>query len=122
MRACFASETSGGAMPNYCPFCAAPLAPTGDAFCGECRGQLDEAPPPGSTPADIEVRRKISTGVSGELTPVDLMICIFLPLIGLIVGAMRQGRGQPSGTRMLQISGVSMALRIGLWFLFSLLR
>lgn len=64
-------------MPHHCPFCAAPLAPTGDAFCGVCRGQLDEAPPAGSTPADLEIRRKISSGSSGWWS-------IVLLLFGLI--------------------------------------
>jgi hypothetical protein len=52
-------------MPTHCPFCAAPLSPTGDAFCGVCRGQLDEAPPAGSTPEDLELRRKIFSGDPG---------------------------------------------------------
>ena len=63
-------------MPTHCPFCAAPLAPTGDAFCGECRGQLDEAPPAGSTPADLALRRKIFNGDPGWGAKIFLMAAL----------------------------------------------
>lgn len=99
-------------MPNYCPYCAAPLAPTGDAFCGECRGQLDEAPPIGSTPADLEVRKKITGLRPEDLTGVDLLVCILLPLVGLIVGGVRVIQGRSSGNKMLLLSGVTMVVQI----------
>ena len=98
-------------MPTHCPFCAAPLAPTGDAFCGECRGQLDEAPPAGSTAADLELRRRISSGGAAELTGVDLFLCILFPLIGMIVGGVRVMQGTPSGVKMLVLSGVMMVVQ-----------
>jgi hypothetical protein len=105
-------------MPNYCPYCEAPLAPTNDAFCGECRGQLDEAPPPHSTPAEIELRRKLSGEAAEDLTTVDLIVCVILPLVGLIVGGVRVIQGRSSGNRMLLLSGVMVVVQI---FLRSLL-
>ena len=97
-------------MPTYCPFCAAPLAPTGDAFCGECRGQLDEAPPAGSTLADLEIRRKISSG-SGQLTWGDLFVCILFPLIGMILGGVRAFQGNPAGVKLIALSGAMMVVQ-----------
>lgn len=100
-------------MPTHCPFCAAPLAPTGDAFCGECRGQLDEAPPAGTTPADLELRRRISTGGGAdELTGFYVWICILFPLVGLIAGVVRVFEGKPSGAKMLLISGLMAVVQI----------
>ena len=61
-------------MPPHCPFCAAPLSPTGDAFCGECRGQLDEAPPTDLSPADLEIRRKIASGSANGMTRILLLV------------------------------------------------
>jgi hypothetical protein len=63
-------------MPTYCPFCAAPLAPTGDAFCSQCRGQLDEAPPADLTPADLEIRRKIANTGYGSAARIFLVVAL----------------------------------------------
>ena len=74
------------------------------------------------TPAEIEWQRKIASGPSGDLTPIDLMICVCMPIVGLIVGGVRLSQGKPSGNKMLLISGVMLVVQIFFRLLFALAR
>ena len=53
------------------------------------------------------------------LTSTDTAICVFLPVVGLIMGAIRWRQRRPTARRMLLLSGsmlvVWIALRVVIW-------
>jgi hypothetical protein len=51
--------------------------------------------------ADQRAERPFTGGV---LSTVDWIVCILLPVIGLIVGFVRSSQGKPTGTKMVLIS------------------
>jgi hypothetical protein len=43
-------------------------------------------------------------GKDANLTPVDWVVCLLLPVIGLILGVIRLVQGKPSGRKMVAVS------------------
>lgn len=59
-----------------------------------------------------EVTGPPSAPLHGQLTGVDLAVCVLLPVIGLIAGVLRLIRGEPTAGRMLLVSGTVLLLII----------
>ena len=58
-------------MPDNCPHCGAPLPFVVDAYCPECREELDESPPgPGH---ESRVPAPAATGQAEPLSPLAAM-------------------------------------------------
>jgi hypothetical protein len=52
---------------------------------------------------------------------IEVLVCIFMPCIGFVLGLLARGRGRPrAGNRMLLISAVAAVVGIGLRLLYSL--
>ena len=54
---------------------------------------------------------------SAQLTGVDLAVCVLLPLVGFIAGVLRLLRRNPTGGRMMAVSGCVLVVGVLLGFL-----
>jgi hypothetical protein len=101
-------------MNRTCPQCGAVAPEVADAFCPECRGPLDDepevvAPPATSPPAGGVVRTPLTKGPT-RLNALEVVLCVFVPPIGLIVGIVYLILGRRTALHMLGLAALFFVL------------
>lgn len=65
----------------------------------------------------VEGRSPTSHLPTSDLSTIDWVICIVLPVIGVIVGLVRSSQGKPAGGKMVGISVISLIVWTAIRFM-----
>jgi hypothetical protein len=119
-RCCFCEKMMGSSADGeFCSACHTPYhhecrfaaaSPIKPSQCAACASDLSHLLAARAEQERSAVAAKQRGRASGELTAVDWVICVLLPVIGLIAGIIRAVQGKPSGAKMLVASIGFLAL------------